>query len=713
GGLTLNINNTLIDETGGGAFSAFYTRGPLTINMTHSAIRTADIDGFGFYHFDDQAGTGPVVATFDHCDFVADFPLRLLSSFSPNTYTVTNCNFRYGATASGRGQLLGGTDMVDDTVVWDYNNVLSGSYGTFPLGGNDIAVEPVYTDVVAGDFTYTDTTVLTSDEMGGPLGSYQTYPTGTCASDLVIYVPSDYSTIQAAIDAVSPYGTIRIEDSGVYPETLAITKPGILIEAAPCMSPVLQYDGSNSYMIYSDEPFQFGSNSGGRIILDQNEGGVGTLSHVFRPQHMNGLVVYENLAIVNMRNTYVYRPDVGTGDVYMNNVDADGLNSTLGIPVPSFICRFDNLSSTFTMNYCNFRNMGRDAFFFQASNTGTVNVMNSVIESTFDAVFFDFAAGGFTLNVHNSYIHETGLGGGAFSAVYVRGPNTFNFSHSVIRCDDIDAFGLYLFDDQAGSGPTVGTFDHCDFIADFPVRLLSSANANDLIFTNCNFRYGPTSSGRGQLLGGPDMTDDTIVWDYNNVVSGNYGSFPVGANDISTDPLYSDTTINPPLMTASDFRINDATVLIADASGGPLGTNANLNPVAMVPTTMLDFTEGTGFEVDVVVPDFLPSAQPKSQPVMVTSHTVGNVVVDSITLVGNDPTEWTVMPIPPVVVNKSCPVSLKVIFDPTVTQPTDGLMSTLEIATNDSAAGTFMVDLVGDAVGMFPGAANDNWSLYQ
>ncbi|MCA9418965.1 MAG: hypothetical protein KC917_22010, partial [Candidatus Omnitrophica bacterium] len=274
-------------------------------------------------------------------------------------------------------------------------------------------------------------------------------------------------------------------------------------------------------------------------------------------------------------------------------------------------------------------------------------------------------------------------------------------------------FGLYLFDDQAGSGPTVGTFDHCDFIADFPVRLLSSANANDLIFTNCNFRHGPTSSGRGQLLGGPDMTDDTIVWDYNNVVSGNYGSFPVGANDISTDPLYSDTTINPPLMTASDFRINDATVLIADASGGPLGTNANLNPVAMVPTTMLGFTEGTGFEVDVVVPDFLPSAQPKSQPVMVTSHTVGNVVVDSITLVGNDPTEWTVMPIPPVVVNKSCPVSLKVIFDPTVTQPTDGLMSTLEIATNDSAAGTFMVDLVGDAVGMFPGAANDNWSLYQ
>ncbi len=716
GGNTLNIDNSYIHESGGvGAFGAFYVRGAHTINMTNSVVQNDDAGAFAFYHYDaDGAGvSGPSTVTFDHCDLIADFPFRLVGSDSVNNqYTITNTNMAVGAGA-GSGQLLDGPNG-DDTTVWDYNNVQSGAYAAWPVGANDLNLDPVYTDPGNGDYTYSDATVLTGDDSGGPIGNNAVFPAQTCVDDLVIRVPTDYASIQDAINAVADYGTIRIEDSGVYAETLNIQKPGILIEAAPCESPVLRYDGSNSYMIFSDVPFQFGSNSGGRIIMDENDGGAGTLSHVFRPQHASGLVVYENLGIVNMRNTYVYRPDAGSGDVYMNNVDADGLNATLGLPVPSFIIRLDNLSGTFTMNCCNFRNMGRDAIFVVAANTGTINILNSYIQSTFDAVFFDFAVSGFTMNVDNSYIHESGLGGGGFSAVYSRGANTFNFTNSVIRCDEGGGFGFFMFDDQAGSGPTTAVFDHCDFIADFPMRLLtsSSPSANNLTVTNCNFRLSVNGGGSGQLLGGTDLVDDTVVWDYNNVVSNSYGTFPVGPNDIQVDPLYNDTTVSPPLMTASDFRINDATVLVADASGNPIGTNANFNAVVNIPTVLLDYTEGTGFEVDVVVPDFLPAAQPKIQPVQIFSENVQNVAVSALNLVGPDGTEWGVTPIPPVVVNKSCPVSVKVAFDPTVTQPTAGLMATLEVESNDFVTGTLTVDLVGDAVGMFPGAANENWALF-
>jgi hypothetical protein len=714
GGFTININNSLIDETGGGgAFSAFYTRGANTINMTNSTIRVADIDAFAFYHFDDQAGTGPVVANFDHCDFVADFPIRLLSSFSVNNqYTVTNCNFRYGPTSSGRGQLLGG-DNGDDTIVWDYNNVVSGSYDLFPVGGNDISIDPGYADVAGGDFTYSDLTVLVSDDSGGPIGSNQSYPSGTCASDLVVRVPTDYPTIQAAIDAVADYGTIRIEDSGIYSETLVIQKPGIVIEAAPCETPTLFYDGSNSYMIFSDEPFQFGSNSGGRIFLDSNDGGPGTLSHVFRPQHTLGTVVYENLALIDMRNTYVYRPDAGSGDVTMNNVDADGTNATLGIPVPQFIFRLDNLSGVFTMNCCNFRNMGRDSIFVVAANTGTINILDSVIQSTFDTIFFDFAVSGFTVNIDNSYIHESGLGGGGFSAIYTRGANTFNVTNTVIRCDEVDGFGFYMFDDQALAGPTNGFFDHCDFVADFPMRLLTSANANILTVTNCNFRHGPTSSGRGQLLGGTDLVDDTVIWDYNNVVSNSYGTFPVGANDIQIDPLYMDTTISPPFNTIADFRVTDPTVLVSDDSGGPIGSNRNYTASANIAPLSLDYITGSGYEVDVLLPDFVLAAQPKTQPFQTFSQTVGNVVLSSLTLTGPDASEWTIPTLTPVIVNKSCPVSVKVTFDPMVTTPTLGLTAAVDVETNDPVLATTQVDLLGDAVGEFPPASVEDWRLYE
>ncbi|NUP93507.1 MAG: hypothetical protein HUU36_11715 [Candidatus Omnitrophica bacterium] len=704
GGYTLNIRDSLINETGGGgAFSAFYTRAPLTINMSHSVIRTADIDAFGFYHFDDQAGTGPVTLTADHCDFVADFPLRLLSSTAANNYTLTNCNLVHGPTPS-RGQLLGGAAGGDDTFTWNYNNIPSNSYDAFPSGANDIHIDPGYTNVAGGDFTYSDPTVLVSDDTGGPVGTTYSFPTSYCSVDFVVHVPSDYPSIQAAINATPPYGVVRIENSATYTESLLIETPGITIEAAPCESPLIRYGGVESYLIRTTVPCQIGSNSGGRIRIDSDLGGPGSLSRVLDPRHTSGEVIFENLSLDNMRNTYMFRPEATAGDVTMNNVDADGHDPGLGMPIVQFPIRLDNLNSTLTLNYCNVRRMARDAIFFAGSATGVLNIIDSVVESGFDTIFLDFAVGGFTINIDGSYINETG-GGGAFSCFFVRGPNTINMKDSVLRTADFDGFGFYHFDDQAGAGPVVANFDHCDFVADFPLRLLTSFSANIYTATECNFVQGPTASGRGQLLGGAGGGDDTFVWDYNNVVSNSYDTFPVGAHDIHINPLYGS-------FSAGNFSYTDPTVLVSDSSGYPLGTNRDYRPSVSLSTASLDYTQGTGYEVDVVAPDNTPAAQPKSQPVHVFSQAVRNVVITSLTLKGPNAADWNILCPAPIIVNKSSPASIRIEFDPQETLPTYGLQATLEIGTSDAANPLIVVALEGDAVGGAPSSVPD-WSLYE
>lgn len=704
GGFTLNIRDSLINETGGGGgFSAMYTRAPLTINMSHSVIRTADIDAFGFYHFDDQAGTGPVNFTADHCDFVADFPFRLLSSTAANNYTVTNCNLVHGP-SPGRGQLLGGPAGGDDTIVWNYNNVPSSSYNDFIAGASDIHIDPVYTNVAAGNFTYSEGTVLVSDDSGGPIGTNAAFPSNLCSVDFVVHVPSDYPTIQAAIDAAPDYGVVRIENSAIYEESLLIQKPGLTLEAAPCENPTIRYAGVESYLIRMEVPCQVGSNSGGRIKLDSNLGGPGSLSRVLDPRHTTGEVVFENLSIDNMRNTYMLRPTATTSDVTMNNVDADGHDPGLGFPIVQFPIRLDALNSTLTLNFCNIRRMARDAIFFASSATGILNIIDSVVEAGFDTIFLDFAVGGFTINIDGSYINETG-GGGAFSCIFVRGPNTINMKDSVVRTADFDGFGFYHFDDQAGAGPVVANFDHCDFVADFPFRLLTSFSANIYTVTECNLVHGPTSSGRGQLLGGAAGGDDTFVWDYNNVVSNSYDTFPVGVHDIHLNPLYGS-------FSAGNFTYTDPTVLVSDSSGSPLGTNMDFRSTVNISTPMLDYTEGSGFEVDVIAPDNTPAAQPKSQPIHVFSQTTSNVVITSLTLEGPNAADWHILCDPPIIVNKSNPASIKVEFDPQENQATYGLVASVKIGTTDPAHPLLVVDLEGDAVGGTASSVTD-WSLYE
>jgi hypothetical protein len=125
--------------------------------------------------------------TFDHCDFVSfngvPFEIDPPTLALPRNISIRNCNL-IGFNEEGNGPEPGisggvvGLDVFNN----DYNNVLSGYDGlelVKPeiMGANDIipAVTPDYTDPRSPglNYQYTDPTLLTGDEIGGPVGSFR------------------------------------------------------------------------------------------------------------------------------------------------------------------------------------------------------------------------------------------------------------------------------------------------------------------------------------------------------------------------------------------------------------------------------------------------------------------------------------------------------------------------------------------------------------
>ena len=62
------------------------------------------------------------------------------------------------------------------------------------------------------------------------LGGMPAFVTKVEASPSIIYVPDDYSTIQAAVDAASPGNTIIVKD-GIYTENVDVNKDNITIQS--------------------------------------------------------------------------------------------------------------------------------------------------------------------------------------------------------------------------------------------------------------------------------------------------------------------------------------------------------------------------------------------------------------------------------------------------------------------------------------------------
>lgn len=229
------------------------------------------------------------------------------------------------------------------------------------------------------------------------------------------------------------------------------------------------------------------------------------------------------------------------------------------------------------------------------------------------------------------------------------------------------------------------------------MRLLSSFSvANIYDVTGCNIIGS-------NMLGGQNG-DDFITTDFNNVTAA-YDAWPVGANDIALNPLYVDAA-------NGNFTYTDPTVLVSDAIGRPIGSNMSFAATITLSTSTLSFTEGSGFEVDVTVPDFLPIAQPKIRPFMVLSETARNVKVTSLDLSGTDAANWNLNQVLPLILNKSSAASVKVMFDPVVDVPTYGLTAAVDVISNDLLSGSLSVALTGDAVGSLPSTSNQNWSLY-
>lgn len=176
---TLNLNYCWVrggSYNGGiSSFDGMYClRTGLTINASYSTFVTEG-DGNGVYLFNDS---GPRLrATFDHCDLIGRRPdggagyfgLRLISSSGqPHLLTFTNTNL-FG---NSRGLFIDSVN--NETVTSSYSNffALGGTHVTnHTLSGTDISINPGYPDYTAGNFAYSNSTVATSDNVGGPIGT--------------------------------------------------------------------------------------------------------------------------------------------------------------------------------------------------------------------------------------------------------------------------------------------------------------------------------------------------------------------------------------------------------------------------------------------------------------------------------------------------------------------------------------------------------------
>ena len=100
-----------------------------------------------------------------------------------------------------------------------------------------------------------------------------------------INVPGDHSTIQAAIDAASPYDTINVA-AGTYTEYLHITTDDLTIEGAGIDQSIIDLDGLTPYWHYGTCSGSFASRAGVYIV-----GYTGTADEVVENVTFKGFTV--------------------------------------------------------------------------------------------------------------------------------------------------------------------------------------------------------------------------------------------------------------------------------------------------------------------------------------------------------------------------------------------------------------------------------------
>jgi hypothetical protein len=415
------------------------------------------------------------------------------------------------------------------------------------------------------------------------------------------YVPTPSMSIVSISDAISSASagdTIEITNSMTYVEDVDIPgdKPGLTIMASPGQNPTIVNSGTGQVVNVNDgaQPFQLGSNSGGRINVGSYEANV---SETFDLKHTSSTVTLENLFISEGSNEVWYHNISGMGDatVIVRDVDINKNNDDVGQPVwrinadlKEFRCErmtviannyigvwADNGTHEINIDSCQIGSFNPGEYKWTALHVNdgsqTINVTDSVL------------IGGYGSPVE----HKARAKPNAVNISSGDTSHTVTINNSVILSDsntqvDPGTGGIAKAFIFTGPSGTVVALDHCDIISS-GVALMMDGNSTPRSLTVTNSNLVSLHSHATSITLYPG---DTLSLNYNNLYApegvryGNDSVLDGGGTDYDLDPVYNDYM-------ALDLSYANATLQTGDDSGGPVGTAKSF--VGLVPVELSTF----------------------------------------------------------------------------------------------------------------------------
>ncbi len=390
------------------------------------------------------------------------------------------------------------------------------------------------------------------------------------SAQMEVRVPQDFTSIQAAIDAVSTGGTVRITDSGTYREALTWNKE-VHVVADAGVTPVIT--GVPATIAYIVRPGSgsggstFGSIGGGQIILDgEDQDYKGTDSFFFVQPYNRypDAVTFENIKMINFGSkAYGFYPRYdGHTTLRIADIDATGGHIAIRGHYGSAQTQwnFERVSVRGGENYViNFSggagSMTFDTCEFFSSSTGR------------NPLWIQGAAAGSSVGMTNCWLQGSAVATSYAAGIVMRAPGTsVSLDHSAVLTTNYHT----IFTWAAESSDCALSFNHCDLIAPEGFNAIHINASTGRTFTVANSILYSAGNGNGIVIGSHDVGSDTYSVHHTAYFGGGTGFEPaitLGAGTITgQDPDYED-------LAGMDLRYANATLAAASATGGPVGSN--------------------------------------------------------------------------------------------------------------------------------------------
>jgi hypothetical protein len=418
------------------------------------------------------------------------------------------------------------------------------------------------------------------------------------ANAATIHVPSNSSTVQGAVNMAADGDVVQIDNSSVFIESVAVSKP-ITLMAAPGQTPTLRYDAVNpnpvSYMIYcSAAGARCGSNEGGQITLD---GACNSNITVFLGTNVNsGEVIFENLKCINGQppDQFIYPdpdpPGAGGGGASVftfNNIvgEAAGCDAGTRFDDMDFPIRPDFLEgSTLNLNNCMVTNADRMCILHGGSDIpqsfGIVNIHGCILTGRELAITNEPPSRPITWTVTDSVLEsninvaESSIFG-TFAAWWVRSAGQIIHATRTVFVEN--GSGGRAFYPWWPGDTSIMTLDHCDFLSrnGNPIHLGPPTLIGERFLSIRNSILQSNNPDRPGFRDDGAITDtDVFDNDYNNLNTG-YG----GVDE--TQPLIKGVHDIIPSATADyvhpfgldyNFQYTIPVLLTGDEFGGHVGS---------------------------------------------------------------------------------------------------------------------------------------------